>query len=91
MANNGPNTNASQFFFTYAKQPHLDMKYTVFGKYVSFASVFYLFIYLFTLTFFFYVIDRSNNKLIIVCVFNAVVIVSMVMNCNTNSFFVTEL
>lgn len=32
MANNGPNTNASQFYFTYGKQPHLDMKYTVFGK-----------------------------------------------------------
>lgn len=32
MANSGPNTNASQFFFSYAAQPHLDLKYTLFGK-----------------------------------------------------------
>ncbi|XP_057648623.1 peptidyl-prolyl cis-trans isomerase-like 3 [Chionomys nivalis] len=32
LANNGPNTNGSQFSITYGKQPHLDMRYTVFGK-----------------------------------------------------------
>lgn len=32
MANSGPNTNGSQFFVTYAKQPHLNGLYTVFGK-----------------------------------------------------------
>ncbi|XP_055378375.1 peptidyl-prolyl cis-trans isomerase-like 3 [Condylostylus longicornis] len=35
MANSGPDTNASQFFFTYAAQPNLDLKYTVFGKVID--------------------------------------------------------
>eukprot|EP00026_Physarum_polycephalum_P018971 Phypoly_transcript_20780.p1 GENE.Phypoly_transcript_20780~~Phypoly_transcript_20780.p1 ORF type:complete len:161 (+),score=17.81 Phypoly_transcript_20780:61-543(+) len=35
MANSGPDTNGSQFFFTYAKHPHLNNVYTVFGKIIA--------------------------------------------------------
>ncbi|VDO69756.1 unnamed protein product [Onchocerca flexuosa] len=41
MAGNGSNTSRSQFFITYAKHPTLDLKYTVFGRFVFFLLYFY--------------------------------------------------
>ena len=35
MVNQGPNTNASQFFFTLGSTPELEKKNTLFGKVVG--------------------------------------------------------
>lgn len=35
MANAGPNTNSSQFFFTFGDCEHLNKKHTIFGKVVG--------------------------------------------------------
>lgn len=35
FANNGPDTNGSQFYFTYSAQPHLNNQYTVFGQVID--------------------------------------------------------
>ena len=35
LANNGKNTNGSQFFITVSPQPRLNGKYTIFGKVVE--------------------------------------------------------
>lgn len=38
MANSGPNTNGSQFYVSYSRQPSLDNVYSVIGRLIGDAS-----------------------------------------------------
>jgi peptidyl-prolyl cis-trans isomerase-like 3 len=45
MANNGPDSNGSQFFISYSAQPHLNNQYTIIGQVNLFHRfVFFLFL-----------------------------------------------